>query len=80
MRAIFNEANRMAEYLGLRSPVARIDVLNRQLYEGHARFLPTSGNQLEIEWHGVNATGRDKRELVENWITMTKRQIEQVGA
>lgn len=68
------DALRLASDFENRSPTDRIDLLDLLIIEGHADLVasgPFGG--LELEIHGVNATGGTPWELIDSWCAMVDR-------
>jgi hypothetical protein len=67
MNTIFNPATRTAELLQARSPSGQLEKLDSALDEGYATSRRIEG-KVEIDWHGIFATGWNELEAIANWI------------
>lgn len=68
-------ARRLADDFKQRSPTDRMDLLNLLVIEGHARLTANGPHgQLDVELHGVSASGLDPWDLIDNWCVIVDRQ------
>ncbi len=77
MNSPTNNAQELAEAFEQRSNVAKLDLLNTLVFEGHAEYENYSvdgANEMTI--HGVTAAGTDPLDFINNYCAMARR-IEQ---